>query len=87
MWNFNQEQYVLNDILSRGDFEELEYNLAHNIIFGALEFASENNFKPHRDFEKFTKYILEIDDNRMPFIDIEFGKDGKPLIITGSFGY
>lgn len=85
-WNFNQEFTVLNDILSRGDLEEIEYNLAHNIIFGSLEFAAEHGFKPHRDFEKYTKYILEIDDNRIPLIDIEFGKDGKPLVIIEPFG-
>lgn len=60
---------------------EIDYNLAHNIIYGGNEYAEEHGFKIHKDFEKLTQYILEVDDDKIPLIDVEFGKDGKPLVI------
>ena len=86
-FNFNQPQEVLNNLIFRANIVKTDYNLAHNIIFGANEFAEENGFKIHKDFEKLTKYILEIDDDTIPIIEIEFGKDGKPFVIAslGSF--
>ncbi len=83
--SFNNSSNVLDSILANGDFIEIDYNLAHNIIFGSLEFAAEHGFKSHKDFEKLTKYILEIDDDNIPLIDIEFGKEGKPIVIAGPF--
>lgn len=64
---------------------EVEYPLAHNIIYGANEFAEEHGFRIHRDFS-LTQYILEEDTDEIEYIDIEFGKDGKPLVIdTGLY--
>lgn len=80
-FNFNQPAEVLDDILSRGDFEPIEYDLAHNIIYGANEFAEEHGFKIHKDFKITTQYILEADDEKIPLIDIEFGRDGEPFLI------
>ncbi|MFI5140171.1 MAG: hypothetical protein ACHQIM_20285, partial [Sphingobacteriales bacterium] len=40
-----------------GDAEECEYALAHNIIYGAIEFADDLGFKPHKDFAV-AQYIL-----------------------------
>lgn len=86
-FNFNQPESVINEILSKADFVQLDYELAHNIIYGGNEFAEEHGFKIHKDFAKLTQYILEIDDERIPLIDLEFGKEGKPLVIgnLGSF--
>ena len=80
-WNFNQTSAVLSAILDRANFIEIDYNLAHNIIYGANEYAVENGFKIHKDFTSLTQYILEPDDEKIPLIDVEFGKDGKPLVI------
>ena len=85
-YSFSNPDNFLDTILSNGNFIEIDYNLAHNIIFGSIEFASEHGFKPHKDFEKLTKYILEIDDDNIPLIDIELVKDGKPFLIVGPCG-
>lgn len=62
----------------------VEYNLVHNIIFAALEFAEEIGFKPHKDFESITQYMLEEDDEKIPLIDIACGdENGRPYYIQG----
>ncbi|HOV37066.1 MAG TPA: hypothetical protein PLJ19_10975 [Dysgonamonadaceae bacterium] len=62
----------------------VEYNLVHNIIFAALEFAEEIGFKPHKDFVSITQYMLEEDDEKIPLIDIACGgKNGKPYYVQG----
>lgn len=62
---------------------EIEYTLAHNIIYGAVEYAEDIGFKPHKDFEV-SKYLLEEDDDRIELIDIEFGLNGKPAVLFGN---
>ncbi len=66
--------------------EECEYNLAHNIIYAAHDFAMEFNIPPHKDF-KLTKYILQEDDDDVPLIDIHTGApDGKPHLMINPEG-
>ena len=79
-FNFNQPEEILNDILNE-NYIMIDYNTAHNIIYGGVEFAEENGFKTHKDFKKITQYILEPDDEGIPIIAIEFGKGGKPFVI------
>lgn len=80
-FNFNQPIQIVEVILSGADFVQIDYNLAHNIIFGGNAFAEKNGFKIAKDFNNLTKYILEPDDEKIPKIDIEFGKDGKTMLI------
>lgn len=84
-FQFNQPEKVINQLLSKADFVEIEYNLAHTIIYRGNEYAIEHGFKIHKDFINLTQYILEADDDRIPLIDIEFGKNGKPLVIQNLF--
>ena len=80
---FNEpEEDFFDDLHDRWPhhLEEIPYPLAHNIIYGALEFAEDHNFKPHRDFD-ITSYILEEDTDEIELIDLEFGVDGKPFIM------
>ena len=63
---------------------EVDYILAHNIIYGAIAFAEENGYKPHKDFE-ITKKILEEDNEDIELIEIEFGVDGKPFLIERDY--
>lgn len=58
-----------------------DYAVAHNVIYGAVEFAEEYGFKPHKEFSV-TKFILEEDDERVELIEYEFGKEGKPCVIV-----
>ena len=59
---------------------EVDYALVHNIIYGAIAFAEERSFKPHKEFS-YTQYILEEDDENIELMDIEFGVDGQHQII------
>jgi hypothetical protein len=92
-YNFNVDESVVNVLLDKlaqnnSDMIKTEYALVHNIIYGANAFAEEHGFKPCKEFV-LTQYILEEDTEDIEFIDIEFGKDGKPLIIHRfeDFGY
>ena len=64
-----------------GMFETCSYEEAHNLIYGAIEFAEEGGIKPHKDFA-LTRYILEEDDENVPLIEYEFGRDGKHFLMV-----
>ena len=59
---------------------EIDYELAHNIIWGSIEYASDYGLKADKSFET-TQFILQEDTDEIPLIEIEFGKNGKPLIL------
>ncbi len=61
------------------DFAVCEPQLAYSIVYGAVQYAKDLGFSPHRDF-LVTQYVL---DPTVPMLDIEFGKDGRPLYIEG----
>lgn len=62
-------------------YEDIEPNMAFNLIYGAIEYAEDLGFKPHKDFAV-TEYILD-DVETVDYIDIEFGFEGKPFFIAG----
>lgn len=55
---------------------------AHNLIYGAIDYAEDLGFNPHKDF-KLLEYLLDPDLISDEIDEIEFGKDGKPLFIEG----
>lgn len=63
------------------DMVKIEPTLAFNIVYGAVEYAEDLGFEPHKDF-KITEYILD-DVESIDYMDIEFGKDGKPHYMSG----
>lgn len=83
---FNVPDFEFHERLQRfrDNFEvdEIDYTLAHNIIYAGLEFAEEYGFKPHKDFAV-SKYLLDEDTEDIELIEIECGTDGKPTIIKG----
>lgn len=63
----------------------ISYDLAHNIIFGAIEYAKNLGFSPHKDWE-FSQFMLEPKSSpTVEKIEVEFGKDGKPFFISGPY--
>lgn len=56
--------------------------LAHQIIYGALDYAADLGFQPHEDFA-LSRCILEERDAVPPNPDLEFGQDGKPTYVSG----
>lgn len=88
-YNFNVSESDFIALLDRMkmnlDFSEINYTLAHNIIYAGLEFAEDFGFKPHRDFTQVAQYILEEDTESVELMDIECGNNGKPLYVSGPF--
>ncbi|MEM6265502.1 MAG: hypothetical protein AAGI38_23570 [Bacteroidota bacterium] len=71
--------------ISQSKLEKISYELAHNLIYGSIDYADELGFRPHKDF-RVTQHLLEDDENEtIPILDLEFGKDGKPFYIPGPY--
>jgi len=89
-WFFNESPELITEMMDKqselsdgGDkIIPVDYPLAHNIIYGAVDFAEELGFRPHKDFV-LAQYILEEDDDSVEFIDIEFGLNGQPAVLIG----
>jgi hypothetical protein len=58
--------------------------LAHQMIYGAIDFAAQFDFQPQRDF-RFTKHILAPRGTLEEPYDLEFGRDGKPFFVNGPY--
>jgi hypothetical protein len=86
---FNEPEHEAIDRLnSTGALNEIDYDLAHNIIYAGHDFAADYGIAPHKEFAV-TRFILEEDDENVPLIDIHTGdKSGKPsLIVSSSYTY
>jgi hypothetical protein len=86
-WMFN---VPANDIYGKlpsfkEQFVEIDYTLAHNIIFAGHDFAMDYDIAPHKDFA-ITKFIVEEDNDEIPLADIAVGEDGVPHLITHNPG-
>lgn len=83
-FNFNVDIDIYNKLLDRMEYEKknkVPYELVHNIIYAAKEYADELGFKPHKEFTSVAQFILEEDTEDIELIDIECGYNGKPLYI------
>ena len=63
------------------NFVKCDPQLAFNIIYGAVEYAEDLGFEPAKEFAT-TEYLLD-DVEEIEFMEIEFGKDGKPFYTSG----
>jgi len=85
MYRLRMEDYELDELLEdmqdRLGIHEVEYVEAHNIVWGAVEFALEGGIEPHKDFA-LAKYFLEEDTEDIPLIDYDFGYEGKHLLVA-----
>lgn len=88
LFNTPEGEYeeALGKYSSSMTLEKVDYNLVHNIIHVAWEYAEDIGFKPHKDFLSITQYMLEEDTDDIPIIEIPCGgKNGKPLYVQGPF--
>ncbi len=77
--SFNSSENTLKDHLEHmvsitseiNMIVEIDYTLAHNIIYGIIAHAKEKGYKPDSEFDC-TKYILEEDDGKIDKIKIDF---------------
>lgn len=79
------EEEELEELMDRQPLEwnECSYEEAHNRIYGAIAFAEEAGIEPHKDF-RITQYMLEEDNDDIPLIEYDFGKDGKHVLVCHS---
>jgi len=84
---FSIEEDELYELIGQyesfGGFDEVRYEEAHNLIFGAIAFAEDVGIKPCKDFA-LTQYILEDDTDDIPLIEYEYGRDGKYFLCVPS---
>lgn len=78
-------QNKLQDMCS-GAPEPCSIELAHEIIYGGLEYAERYGFKPHLDFTgQFCDQVLDPPETHPRTNNVIFGKDGKPFYVSGPY--
>lgn len=70
--------------LCSGNPLSCETSLAHEIIYGAVQYARKYGFEPHLDFTK-ASLILDPPETYPPSHQVNFGKDGKPFFVAGPY--
>jgi len=84
MFNVFRHDYdeMMADMKSRVDLEKVPYELVHNVLYGAMEYAEEIGFEPHKDFSV-AQYILEEVEADIDYVEIDCGENGIPLYYRG----
>ncbi|MGC8856087.1 MAG: hypothetical protein ACP5QU_04740 [Anaerolineae bacterium] len=60
--------------------------LAHEIVYGALEYAKQYGFSPHPDFTRqMADQVLDPPEAHPRSGKVEFGKNGKPFFVAGPY--
>lgn len=87
-FNISMDEYeeMLEKFEREMPMRDISYTLAHNIIYGGVEYAEELGFKPHKDYTSVTRFMLEEDTDDVELMEIKMGgKDGKPLYVNSGF--
>lgn len=84
-YRLRMEDYEFQDLIDSYSMglRECSYEEAHNWIYGAVAFAEDAGIKPDKSFN-ITRYMLEEDDDNIPLIEYDFGKDGKHFLMAAS---
>ncbi len=75
-------QEYLPGMLSDAKPVSISPSLAHEIIYGGIEYASQFGFRPHSDFRR-SRHVLDPEELHPRTGTIEFGHEGKPLYVAG----
>jgi hypothetical protein len=66
--------------------EAISVELAHEIVYGALEYAHKYGFEPHYDFSHLhADQVLDPPEIHPRNHNVQFGKDGKPFFVPGPY--
>ncbi len=66
--------------------EEITVELAHEIVYGALDFARKYDLEPHPDFVRLhADQVLDPPEAHPRSHNVQFGKDGKPFYVSGPY--
>jgi hypothetical protein len=75
---YSEFLYKLNE---RSTMVKCELNFAHNLIYGAIDYAEQLGFSPNKDF-RITEHLLNTDLIDDGIDELEFGMKGKPLFVA-----
>ncbi len=88
-WNINLDKLDLDHCVRNIDDAnpviEIDYILAHNIIYAAIEYAEDLGFYPHQDYLYTTKHVLEEDSDLIEYVEVECGENGRPHFVMSDF--
>jgi len=79
-----RRDYLPEMFSSTGPPVEISPALAHEIIYGGIEYAAQFGFRPQADF-KYSRYVLDPPDAHPRTGEVEFGHEGKPLYMQGPY--
>ncbi len=86
--NCNFTQSEINEIILRlsehGPCEEVDSTYFHNLVYGAVDYASELGLDPPKDFY-IAEYLLDPDLIDDGIDEIEMGQNGKPFYVEGPY--
>jgi len=77
-----QREFLPKIFSSAGKPIKISPDLAHEIIYGGIEYARQFGFRPHSDY-KLSQLVLDPPDAHPRTGQVEFGKDGKPFFVAG----
>ena len=87
-YKFALDEFGYSDFLDQLNEQQgmikCDLNFAHNIIYGAIDYAQELGFTPNKDF-KITEYLLDSDLIDDGIDELVFGMNGKPTFIAGPY--
>jgi hypothetical protein len=75
---------VIGHVSQTTPMERCNPELAHQMVYQGIEYAAQFGFRPQRDF-KWSQYILAPRGELPEPYKLTFGKDGKPLFISGPY--
>jgi hypothetical protein len=84
--NLTPERYqeVYDRIASRQTLTKCPIELAHEMIYGSIDYAAQFGFQPQSDWAQ-TQYMLEPRGTLKEPYKLKFGQKGKPLFIAGPY--
>jgi hypothetical protein len=89
---FTRTNYTMNRFerelprFCAGNPEKCSVELAHEVVYGSLEFAQGLGFEPHPDFIRQKADLMLDPPDAHPRVDnVVFGKDGKPFYVSGPY--
>ncbi|MGK7396077.1 MAG: hypothetical protein ACNS62_15985 [Candidatus Cyclobacteriaceae bacterium M3_2C_046] len=75
-------QQLIDSMTENSAVVETDPVYFHNMIYAAVDYATENGFKPEKNFS-LAEMVLEPDFIDDGIDDIEMGENGQPLFISG----
>ncbi len=77
-------QYVVRTLDQTTRMMKCPSELAHQLIYEAIDYADQYGFKPQKDY-KWSRLILEPRGTLEAPYKLTFGKDGKPFYVSGPY--